>query len=109
MPVIKTTPVTKIINGLVKKTSVSSVVIMDEYKTDGEDAIIVKEIPCTITLNDETTNHITIKSMVDTLVISDKLIDEEYNEIELQRGSSIELRFVNNVWYIMSSDGLKNS
>jgi hypothetical protein len=109
MPIIKSTPVTKIINGLVKKTSVTSVVIMEKYTTSGEDAVITKDIPCTLTLDNETTDHITIKSMVDTLVVSDKLIDEDYNEIELQRGSSIELRFVNDGWYIMSSDGLKNS
>lgn len=109
MPVIKTTPVTKIINGLIKKTSTASVVVLSEYTTQGEDCLIVREIPCRLTLDDETTDHVTIKAMTDVLVLSEKLIDEEFNEVELQRGASIELRFVNGYWYIMSSDGLKNS
>lgn len=109
MPVIKSTPVTKIINGLLKKTSVSSLVILSEYETEGEDAIIIKDKPCTVKLNSSTTEHITIKAMVDTLVIGDYLIDDEFNEIELQKGASIELRFFKDCWYIMSSDGLKNS
>jgi hypothetical protein len=42
-------------------------------------------------------------------VVGDKEIDEEFTEIELQSGASIELRFIKNGWFIMSSDGLKNS
>jgi len=47
--------------------------------------------------------------MTDVLVVADKPIDEEFDEIELQKGSSVELLSASNWWYIMSSDGLKNS
>jgi hypothetical protein len=36
-------------------------------------------------------------------------IDEDYDEILLDRYACVEFRFVVNNWYILSSDGLKNS
>jgi len=36
-------------------------------------------------------------------------IDGEYEEIEIHKGACVELRCVFDEWYIMSSDGLKNS
>jgi hypothetical protein len=38
-----------------------------------------------------------------------KLIDEEFEEVELSNGSCVEFKFVGDFWYILSSDGLKNS
>jgi len=110
MPIFKSTPVTKIINGLTFKTSESTILSNSEYTTQGESAIIVKDIKeSTIKLDSKTTDNVTIKALCDVLIIADYAIDDEYDEIELQHGSSIELRFVKNGWYIMSSDGLKNS
>ena len=110
MAIFKSTPVTKVINGLTVKTSSSVLLTNSGYTTNGEDAIIVKDVGhCTIHLNSETTEKITIKSLTDVLIISDFMIDDEFNEIELQSGASIELRFLKDGWYIMSSDGLKNS
>jgi hypothetical protein len=40
---------------------------------------------------------------------SDKLIDEEFEEVELTNGSCVEFKCVGDFWYILSSDGLKNS
>ena len=34
-------------------------------------------------------------------------IDEEWDDIELDRGSCIELVNINQGWYILSSDGVK--
>ena len=36
-------------------------------------------------------------------------IDEEFDEIEMGRGACVEFRFCGNSWYILSSDGLKQS
>lgn len=109
MPVFKSIPVTKIINGVTARTSHHAVVIKDSYKTNGETTIIVKDIPhCVLTLDSKTTDHVTIKSLTNTTIISDFLIDDEFDEVELQDNASIELVFVKDGWYIVSSDGLKS-
>ena len=36
-------------------------------------------------------------------------IDEEYDEIVMDRFACVEFRFVGGTWYILSSDGLKQS
>ena len=36
-------------------------------------------------------------------------IDEDYDEIVMDRYSCVEFRFVGGTWFILSSDGLKNS
>lgn len=110
MAIFKSYPVTKIINGITINTSDSSIVTHSGYKTNGESAIVVKcEEECELFLDHETTDHITVKAMCDMLLKSDKLIDEDYNEIQLERGASVELKLIGEFWYILSSDGLKNS
>ena len=59
--------------------------------------------------NIDNKDHSKIKSMSDSVVKSGKLIDEQYNEIKLEKFASVELRYINGYWYVMSSDGLKNS
>jgi hypothetical protein len=34
-------------------------------------------------------------------------IDDEYDEILIDKGACVEFQFIENGWYIMSSDGLK--
>jgi hypothetical protein len=110
MAIFKSTPVTKIINGITIKTSNSALITNSFYKTKGESAIIVKDVDlCQIQLDSQTTEHITIKALCNVIILSDFLIDLEYDEIELNKGASVELRFLKDGWYIMSSDGLKNS
>ena len=110
MPIFKTGLVTKIINEKEIKTSESVVVEHNSYTTNGEDTIVTRNVPESyIYLNSDTTDSITIKSMTNTIIVGDKPIDEEYDEIELQKYASIELRFLKNFWYVVSSDGLKNS
>jgi hypothetical protein len=36
-------------------------------------------------------------------------IDEDYDEILIERGACVEFRFCAGNWYIISSDGLKQS
>ncbi len=110
MAIFKSYAVTKIVNGLEVKTSDSIICTNSGYTTNGEAAVIIKNVDhCIVTLDEKTTDHITIKSMTNVTIKSDNLIDDEYNQIETERGASVELRFVGQGWYIMSSDGLKNS
>jgi len=62
-----------------------------------------------VTLNHNQTKHITIKSMTDCIVNSRHSFDGEYDEIVLNKFASVELKNLGDVWYILSSDGLKNS
>jgi len=110
MAIFKSTPVTKIINGITIKTSEATLLSNSNYKTNGESAIIVKDLKaCQVELDSKTTENITIKALCDVLIIADYSIDDEYDEIQLNSGASVELRFLRDGWYIMSSDGLKNS
>jgi hypothetical protein len=108
MPVFRVAQGKRTIDG--RRGAVTSVVILPKYTVNGEETIITKDVNyCEIYLDSKTTENITIKSMTDTLIVADYPIDEEYYEVELQKGSAIQLSFVKNVWYIMSSDGLKTS
>lgn len=110
MAIFKSKPIKKTIYGTSTTTHESVVVVEDRYVTNGESYVIIRGVPfCTLHLNSKTTEKVKIKAMTDVLVIGDKLIDEEFEEIHLQKGSSVELFSISNSWYIMSSDGLKNS
>jgi hypothetical protein len=53
-------------------------------------------------------DRVKIKAMTKVLITPDiGKIDEEWDEIDLDKGSCIELVCVNRNWYILSSDGLK--
>ena len=58
---------------------------------------------CKLQLDSTTTEHITIKALTDVLVVGDYSIDEEFDEIELQNGASVELRFIRDglVYYVV--------
>ena len=88
-----------------------SVVSELDYRTNGEDCIIVRGIAqSVIILDSRTTDHVVIKSMTNLTIKPDVgKIDEDYDEIVADRYACIEFRFVNGNWYILSSDGLKNS
>lgn len=85
------------------------VVDSSEYRTKGEDFILVKGIEsCKIMLDSSTTKHIIIKTMT-TTIISPMMgkIDEDYDEVRIGRGACVEFILIDNQWYIVSSDGLK--
>lgn len=111
MAILKSIPMDRVIGGKIIKTSEIAHISNSEYKTNGECLIITKELSdITIRLDDSTTDHIIIKSLTNTkiLPISGR-IDEEFNEISIEKGASIELFFSFGNWYIVSSDGLKQS
>lgn len=110
MAVFKSLPIDKYVNGKSILVSEYSIVTDPHYTTNGETAIVVKDVEeCILTLNHETTKYVTIKSLTNTLVISSTNIDDEYSEIYLGKGACVELRYIIGGWYIMSSDGLKGS
>jgi hypothetical protein len=111
MAILKTIPSRKIINGFVIDTSEISIVSEREYNTNGESCIVIKGVlDSVVTLNSKTTDHIVIKSMTKVTIKPDiGKIDEDYDEIVADKYASIEFRFVGGNWYIISSDGLKQS
>jgi hypothetical protein len=116
MPLIKQIPIRKTI---MKKNIViedkneydNLILLEDNYTTNGEDLIIVKTIGGSeIILNSETTNRTIIKSLVSVLVKPNTgKIDEEWDELLLEKGACVQFQFVQGNWYILSSDGLKMS
>ena len=111
MAIVKTIPSRKIIGGIAIETSEISVVSETEYSTNGESCVVVRGVSNSIvTLNSKTTDHVVVKSMTRLTIKPDiGKIDEDYDEIVADRYACIEFRFVGGNWYILSSDGLKQS
>ena len=111
MAIIKTIPSQRIIHGRILNTSEVSIVSESEYSSQGEDCIIVKGVPkSVIILDSRTTDHTVVKALTDIIIKPDAgRIDEEFDEIEMGHGACVEFRFCGGNWYILSSDGLKQS
>ena len=79
------------------------------YTSNGEKLIISKNIKeTTITLDSTKNSQVIIKSLTNVRLLPDiGKIDEEWDEIALDKGSCVEFVFINKSWYILSSDGLK--
>jgi len=110
MPLFKSLPSKRIINGYEIITSDNAIVTDKSYSTNGESTIVIKNVDvCDLYLNSKTTDHIVIKSLTRVNVKADSLIDEEFDEIELDKGACVEFKKIGDFWYILSSDGMKNS
>lgn len=111
MAIIRTIPSRRLINGDIIETSEVSIVSEQEYKTNGEECIIVRNVlQSTIILNSKTTDHVVVKAMTNVTIKPDVgKIDEDYDELVADKYSCIEFRFCSGNWYILSSDGLKQS
>ena len=79
------------------------------YTTNDETFLIIKDVENSeINLNSNGSTKITIKSLTNVLVKSDVgSIDEEWDELLLEKGACVKFKFVEGNWYIVSSDGLK--
>lgn len=85
------------------------VTISYDYTTSNTRYIIATQ-DLTITLNDSNLNRFYIKSMANIKVKTQSgKIDGEWEEISMGPQSSVEILSDNSNWYILSSDGLKNS
>jgi len=111
MAIIKSIPSRKIIGGQVIQTSELSVVSELDYRTNGEFCIIVKGIlESFLVLDSKTTDHVVIKALTKVTVRPDfGRIDEEWDELVLDKFACVEFQYVSGTWYILSSDGLKQS
>ena len=109
MSIIRSIPALKIINGVQIRTSELARVSEKEYKTNGEYAIVIRGVDnCKLKLDSTTTDRVKIKAMTNVLVFPDiNSIDEDWDEISLEKGACVEFVFINQNWYILSSDGLK--
>ena len=92
-----------------KPTEIHKVISEPIYKTGEESLLIVRNIEQSeVTLNSETSSKITIKSLSTVIVKTDiGQIDEEWDELLLEKGACVQFQFVEGNWYILSSDGLK--
>ena len=90
-------------------TKIKKIISTPTYETNGEYLLIVKDVDkCTITLDGYTTESVKIKVLTKTSIIPKySLIDEQYDEIEIDNGACVELEYVEGGWYIISSDGMK--
>lgn len=113
MSIVKYQPIKKFSqSGVMISVCECSMVSEQEYLTNGESLIVINNVPhCTVTLNREDTDNITIKSNVDKLIIRPDFgkIDEEFEEIEINRGVAINFWFLGGTWWIIGSDGIKHS
>jgi hypothetical protein len=111
MAILRTIPSTRLINGEILETSEIAIISENKYRTNGEECLVIRNVEhSTIILDSYTTDHIVIKSMTNVTIKPDKgKIDEDYDEIDADRYTCIEFRFCAGNWYIISSDGLKNS
>ena len=86
--------------------------ISDEtYTTEGESVVITKELELIeVILNHKNTDHVIIKALTNTKIKPiEGLIDEEYSEINIEKGACVELYYAFGSWFVVSSDGLKQS
>ena len=90
-------------------TPMKKIITNNEYQTNGEVLIVVKDIESSnITLDSNTTEHIIIKALTKVFIRpSSGKIDEFYDEIFIDWGACVEFYLLENNWYIVSSDGLK--
>lgn len=111
MAILRTIPSSRVINGQFIETSEMALISEREYNTNGEECIIVKNVPnSTIILDSKTTDHIVVKSLTNVTIKPDVgKIDEEFDEVVADKYACIEFRFCTGNWYILSSDGLKSS
>jgi hypothetical protein len=87
----------------------TKIVSQDFYSTNGETLIIVKDVEtCTIELNSSTTEKIIIKTLTSCVIVPDNnRIDEDWDQLDIERGACVKFQFVEGIWYILSSDGIK--
>ena len=108
--VLQNNPETQLrLNDTKETTENIPVVVSTDYTTSQTRYIIAKD-DLTITLDNKNLKRFYIKSMANIKIkpLIGK-IDEEWEEINMGPQSGIELLCEGNNWYILSSDGLKNS
>ncbi len=111
MGIIRNTPSERIVQGKLVVSSEQVIVSDSQFKTRGEGVVIVKGIDSSkVILDHTTTDRVVVKALTKVLVIPmNGKIDDEYDELLLDKGSCVEFSYCIGNWYILSSDGLKMS
>lgn len=111
MSIQKSIPMRRVIGNQVLTTSEVCMVSDESYTTEGESVVITKELSeIEIILNNNNTDHVIVKALTNTKIKPiEGLIDEEYSEINIEKGACVELYYAFGGWFIVSSDGLKQS
>ena len=111
MSIQKSIPMKRVIGEEVLITSQVCMVSDEKYTTEGESVIITKELEnIEVILNHKNTDHVIVKALTNTKIKPiEGLIDEEFNEINIEKGACVELYYAFGSWFIVSSDGLKQS
>ena len=101
----------RVIGNQVLTTSEVCMVSDESYTTEGESVIITKELELIeVILNHKNTDHVIVKALTNTKIKPiEGLIDEEYREINIEKGACVELYYAFGSWFVVSSDGLKQS
>ena len=101
----------RVIGEEVLLTSQVCMVSDETYTTEGESVVITKELELIeVILNHKNTDHVIVKALTNTKIKPiEGLIDEEYSEINIEKGACVELYYAFGSWFIVSSDGLKQS
>ena len=102
-------PLNRIINGFDTSLSTRAITNDSEYTPKGEYILVTMDSPeVTINLDSTTNDHLIIKALCPTRIVPDlQKIDRLYDDILIDSGASIELCFIFNTWYVVSSDGVK--
>ncbi len=111
MSVQKSIPMRRVIGNQVLTTSEVCMISDEKYTTEGESVVITKELDeIEIVLNHNNTDHVIVKALTNTKIKPiEGLIDEEFNELNIEKGACVELYYAFGSWFIVSSDGLKQS
>lgn len=109
MAIIRSIPTERLVNGYPIKSSQRAIVSDSQFRTSGEEYVVIKSVnSCKVMLDHTTTDKVKIKALTKVLILpTSGRIDEEFDEIALDKGACVEFVFLTNNWYIMSSDGIK--
>jgi hypothetical protein len=79
------------------------------HKLNKELLIVVRDSENSeVVLNSTEYTHVIVKSLIKTVIKPDVgLIDEEWEELLLEKSSCVQFQFVEDSWLILSSDGIK--
>ena len=111
MSIQKSIPMKRVIGEEVLLTSQVCMISDNTYTTEGESVVITKDLESIeVILNHRNTDHVIIKALTNTKIKPiEGLIDEEFNEINIEKGACVELYYAFGSWYVVSSDGIKSN
>jgi hypothetical protein len=109
MGTLRTQPIKRTINGVEVDASSKVITSEPEYTPQGEFLLITADADeVLVKLDSKVNDHIIIKALTQTRIVPDmQKIDRLYDDLIIGDGASVELCFVFNTWYVISSDGVK--